>query len=342
MKKSLVMLALTVNILALSACNNESSQVMAETEKLVSATDSRQGLQQQANIRAFSGKKSSARQQSDLPYLQDLTPQQLANLIGFGNQQLLMLQQDAGPVTSYQLQKHQSRLLAGEVAPQGNSVACQDFSRGQINWFTVPTASNSEFIKQLHQDEVVTALCGNITAGLSPEVFVLTRASEQLTLFLVSPNKLFEFAAWRQIATITAEANVDYYLLPGVSHHSASSLQIARQQQGKWQQLKTFYPRDFVGSFTYKAQDHDEVWMKYLNLDRASAKLMWNAGAKSIGKLNLYFDSVNPGLTAHAGSKRNEIEQVLYYLDPNGNDQVSQRLTDIYVRWKVPGVGAGK
>ncbi|WDE08723.1 hypothetical protein SG34_033000 [Thalassomonas viridans] len=318
MNKRFFIFTLIMNTVALSACNKELTVPQtAESDKALSS----------------------------LAYLQDLTPQQISGIAGFGNRQLL-IQQDAGPVNGYKLQKRQQQLLA-ETAPPGKAVACQDFNHEQINWYTVPAANNSApgnnaSGKQLNPGEVVTALCGNITAELTPEVFVLTRASGLLTLFSVFPDKLYDFTAWREITTINAEADGDYHLLPEVNHHSAHSLQIARQKQGEWQQIKTLYPRDFIESFTYRPKDHDEIWMEYLNLDRASARLMWNAGAKSIGKLNLYFDSLDPGLTADAANKRDKIESVLYHLDPNDTHLVSQRLADTYVHWKAPGASTGK
>ncbi|WP_281557821.1 hypothetical protein [Thalassomonas sp. RHCl1] len=342
MNKSLSALALTAGLLALGACNYESSQAAARAGKQAAAPVSSRDSQQQSNTAAFSEQKPYLREQSaTLDYLQDLTSQQVADLVGFGNQQLLMLQQGTGSVFSYNRHQRPVKLLADETAPQGKAVACQDYKSEQINWFTLPGKSNNEITGQLNQQEIVAAICGNITAELSPEVFVLTRANEQLALFSVSPKKLFDFNAWRKITTVTADAGEAYSLLPHFNHHSARSLQIARQKQGQWQFIKTLYPREFTQPFKYRPGDDTEIWMKYLNLDRASAKLMWHAGARSIGQLDDYFDSVNPALTSHTDQNRREIIEVLYNLDPNDRLGVSQRLANIFVDWRLPQLNAG-
>lgn len=314
MNRSLLIFTVIINILMLSACKNET--VLPE----IAATD-----------------KTGA----SLEYLQDLTPQQVSSIVGFGNRQLILLEQNSGSVYRYNKQKRLPVLFTDEAVPQGKVTACQDFNHEQLNWFTLPESTDKILSEQLKQSvSIVATLCGNINAELTPDIFVLVQGARQLTLYSATQQSLHQLDNWRKITTVTAKPNGKYYLLPNFSHHSAINLQIVQQQQGKWQQLKILSPRDFITPFDYQPKDHSEIWMAYLNLDRASAKLMWNAGAKSISKLSTYFDSVNPALTANSGNQTDKIATVLYNLDPNSNNQVSQRLANIFVHWKAPEISA--
>lgn len=336
MNRALLIL-ISTTLLVLNACDSDSTHVTVEADKRLSTLNNRQDPQQKVNTITFSEPQPLIRKiTSNLNYLQDLTPQQISNLAGFSNQQLLILEPNTGSVNSYGLQERIPKLLVGEIAPQNKAVACQEFNSELINWFPLPTKSTGELSKSINHKKIVSALCGNINAELTPEIFLLTKAAEQLELFSVSPSKLYEINSWKKITSLKAEVDGKYYLLPDFSHHSAKTLQIVQRKLNKWQQVKTLYPRDFIEPFEYQPEDHNQIWMAYLNLDRASAKLMWHAGAKSIGELSQYLDSVNPGLTNNIHSQRDKIENLLRHLDPNHNSQVSLRLTDTFIRWKVP------
>ncbi|NOU51937.1 hypothetical protein HG263_15500 [Pseudoalteromonas sp. JBTF-M23] len=265
-------------------------------------------------------------------------PEKIDNITGFANQKRFSFNRAKQQLFSYQEDGYSSLLeLTLEQPQKGQLLACQTYQNDEIHQLPLSTKQMSEALDSsanIENIKIKAALCGNIQADMGVDVIVLLQQEQTLLLMLGSTDNNMQVDHWREITSFPAKEDRQYMLWPQLIAHSATSISIMQYQNKNWSSIKELLPGDFIESFTYEPTDHTEMWAEYIKLDRASAKLMWNGGAKSMAQLDKYIDSIDNKLPISPNQYKKEIEQLLLNLDPNKNEEVASRLASIYVNWK--------
>jgi hypothetical protein len=262
-------------------------------------------------------------------YLHDLAAEKLSSILGFANGEIFFTDTVQQSLHHYKIADFSSSTLDNNVNV-ADIVACQHYKSDEMLTLDIDRALNEVLLA----GSIKTVICGNIQADMAPEVMALVEKDHKLLLFsgIITDNEVIN--DWRLISDLGTITGDSYLLLPDVTDHTAKRLLVMAQKNGDWHLATQVLPSAFIEPFEYNPTDHNEIWAEYLKLDRASAKLMWNGGAKSIGKFDEYLESISATLTTNPERYLAQIEQILMNLDPNNNQAVASRLTDIYRRWK--------
>ncbi|WDE07928.1 hypothetical protein SG34_014175 [Thalassomonas viridans] len=303
-------------LLALTACNKQHGQTLEEKPAYVQEKPVSQEM---------------------LPNLVNFIPAgQLLKAAGFANGKLFIADSEQG-LFAYDLPDYTRRNVQQAWFGEEASVICQRFNHDAIDIIPISALLTHE----LSGFEVKAATCGNIQADMSPEVILLLEKAGKLNLMAGTLDKNLQVKEWRIVASVKSPGTGQYMLLPELIEHTARGLLILGYSQGSWILMQHILPGAFIEPFEYKHTDHDEMWAAYINLDRAAAKLMWNGGANSIGKLDEYLTSIDTQLTSDPERYFDRITAIFNRLDPNQDTDVAFRLAEVYKHWKTNNFNKG-
>ncbi|WP_281557678.1 hypothetical protein [Thalassomonas sp. RHCl1] len=314
-------------LFAVMACNHQHEKT-AETQ-----------AETQVKTQAKTQVKAQPAYRGGLPALADfIPPGQLVKSAGFANGKLFIAEPGKG-LFEYDLREQTKQQVQHQVFAKEADLACQRFNSTHLDVMPLSTLLPGKWATFM----VKAAICGNIQADMSPEVMVLLENDNKLILVAGTLDKKRQVEKWRTITAFNVAEPGRYLLLPEFSQHSAQGLYIAEYPEGglkgELTVIQKLLPGDFIEPFDYRQTDHDEIWAAYINLDRASAKLMWNGGANSMAKLELYLTSIDPRLTKDPVHYFEQINTILTDLDPNRELDVALRLAEVYRDWKTNNLG---
>lgn len=300
---------------------------------IIASTTLLSGCYDKSNQQAVTDKTEPFSQQQTAIHI----PKEIDNINGFANQKRFSFDREKQQLFSYQDGDSSLLALTLDQPKKGPLLACQAYQDDEIHQLSLSVKQISEALDSnasIENIKIKAALCGNIQADMGVDVIVLLQQKQTLLLMLGSTDKNMQVDRWREITSFPAKGDQQYLLWPQFITHSATSISIMQYQNEHWYLIKELLPGDFIESFTYAPTDHTEMWAEYVKLDRASAKLMWNGGAKSMAQLDKYIDSIDSKLPVSPEAYKQEVEQLLLNLDPNRQTQVASRLASIYVNWK--------
>ncbi|MBQ4810583.1 hypothetical protein J8M20_04515 [Pseudoalteromonas luteoviolacea] len=181
----------------------------------------------------------------------------------------------------------------------------------------------------LKAEHLISGLCGNIDADILPEIIILAEKNREVFLYIFRQGSHQDS---NNIIRLKLDAPVgNYQLHADFSKSSAHSIGVLDASN---KIVERIYPHQLLPRFEYQKVDHSTIWQHYTNMNRASAKLMWNAGARSLAKLDLYVDSVTEPISFHEKRAPEQVKKILKNLSVNQHQQAVDELTQVYINWK--------
>ncbi|WP_046004681.1 hypothetical protein [Pseudoalteromonas rubra] len=178
-------------------------------------------------------------------------------------------------------------------------------------------------------ERLIAGLCGNLDADIAPDTVLLSETKGKYMLHLVRQSDYEDQNSWQSLTLDLAPGN--YTLRAEFSLSSAQSITILDDDHQLVQQI---FAHQFLPGFKYQKKDFSTSWQQYTGMNRGAAKLLWNAGARSLAKLDLYVRSVSEPIDFHDTKAEKKVGSILTNLSVNQSQQAVRDLTQVYINWK--------
>lgn len=260
------------------------------------------------------------------------------DVIGFANSSVFI----ASPLgETVQVHSHDTLKLIRTVPVAPNLgerlIACQKYQSEQVQVIAMLQDQGKLHFQDdtrltsvpFPAERLVAGLCGNLDANIAPDIVLLSETKGKYALHLVRQSDYEDQNSWQSLTLDLAPGN--YTLRADFSLSSAQSITVLNDNHQLVQQIFAY---QFLPGFKYQKKDFSTSWQRYTGMNRGAAKLLWNTGARSLAKLDLYVKSVAEPIDFHDTKAEKKVGSILTNLSVNQSQQAVRDLTRVYINWK--------